>query len=304
MLVGAQEALVVQVSKDNMKKRNKKDWEPIRSGSHVVVGEIKPLKDLESKIYVSTTAPNDPIINEEELSVIKDFFNNNPELKGSKSENLPIEAQKTIEEDNLTIKYTSYSYDPDEPWIQTHSGIRFTPLNANVRMINILDIAHALSMICRFNGHCKSFYSVAQHCVLVSYLCNKENSLWGLLHDSPEFALCDLSTPLKHSGRLEYYKEAESNLMKVICQAFGLSEIEPPDVKEADKTMLYTEERELFNIHRSDWNKGESVPFAIKPLPPQEAKDLFMKRFYELTGTPETYYNHYLHYEYNDINKV
>jgi hypothetical protein len=92
--------------------------------------------------------------------------------------------------------------------------------------------------------------------------------------------------------------------MKVICQAFGLPEIEPPDVKEADKIMLYTEERDLFNIHRSDWKKGDPLPFIIKPLPPQEAKDLFMKRFYELTGTPETYYNHYLHYEYNDINKV
>lgn len=171
----------------------------------------------------------------------------------------------------------------NEPWIQTFSGKRFAPLNPQAASIDIKDIAHALSMQCRFNGHVLDFYSVAQHSVFVSYLCNKENRLYGLLHDSAEAYMCDLSSPLKRSGKFDNFKEVEKNIMKTICKVFHLSENEPHDVKEADLMMLYTEERELFNIHRADWTKGPDVPFKIKPFLPQEAESLFLKRFYELS---------------------
>jgi len=145
--------------------------------------------------------------------------------------------------------------------------------------------------------------SVAQHSVLVSHLCDSAHALHGLLHDASEAYLIDLPSPLKRSGKFNIFKEYENSLQETIYKKFGLSQNEPQSVKFADTKMLYTEARDLFKTLRSDWEiKKEAYPFIIDPLPPQQAKDLFMKRFYELTGTPETYYNHYLKYEYNDIN--
>src|ERR1700727_175318 len=62
------------------------------------------------------------------------------------------------------------------PWLKTHSGRRFCPTNPNPDSIVIQDIAHALSMICRFGGHSSRFYSVGQHSVLVSYICDRKDA--------------------------------------------------------------------------------------------------------------------------------
>src|ERR1035437_8999101 len=61
----------------------------------------------------------------------------------------------------------SQDFDEDQAWIQTYSGRRFCPLSPNPDAIVLQDIAHSLAMQCRFNGHCKKFYSVAQHSVYV-----------------------------------------------------------------------------------------------------------------------------------------
>ena len=65
-------------------------------------------------------------------------------------------------------------FNPDDPWIQTHCGVRFNPTNPALDAIVIEDIAHALSMQCRFSGHTSEFYSVAQHCVGVSHVCDSK----------------------------------------------------------------------------------------------------------------------------------
>jgi hypothetical protein len=70
--------------------------------------------------------------------------------------------------------------------ITTFSDVRFWPLLPNPDDIRIEDIAHALSNQCRFAGHAREFYSVAEHCVRVSQLCRPEEALWGLLHDASE----------------------------------------------------------------------------------------------------------------------
>lgn len=69
-------------------------------------------------------------------------------------------------------------------WIATFTGGVFFPLAPRVEDVRISDIAHALSMLCRFAGHTRGFYSVAQHSVLVSRLCSQQDALWGLLHDA------------------------------------------------------------------------------------------------------------------------
>jgi len=71
-------------------------------------------------------------------------------------------------------------------WIQTFTGRRFRPRNPAPDDFDIRDVAHALSLLCRFNGHCRVFYSVAEHSVRVSRICPPPAALWGLLHDLGE----------------------------------------------------------------------------------------------------------------------
>lgn len=171
----------------------------------------------------------------------------------------------------------------DQGWIQTYTCKKFYPLNPNMDDVCIEDIAHALSNQCRFTGHSNSFYSIAQHSVLVSYLCDHKDALYGLLHDASEAYICDLSSPLKRSGLFENYKNFEKTLQSIIYKKFGLSEQEPVSVKEADVRMLYTEARDLFNEIHLDWEWiKEPYPFKIEALPPGESKDLFLNRFKEL----------------------
>ena len=187
----------------------------------------------------------------------------------------------------------------NDAWIQTYSGRRFTPTNPNPDAIVIQDIAHALSMQCRFSGHVKRFYSVAQHSVLVSYICNFEDALWGLMHDATEAYLIDVPRPLKRSGKFDAYLEFEHKMQLAICKRFVLPEKEPESVKIADTILLATEARDLMSPLRSDWIQDVNpLPFNIDPLGPIEAKDLFMRRFFELSNMPGAY-EHYLYYENN-----
>lgn len=192
---------------------------------------------------------------------------------------------------------TNKGFDKDAAWIQTHSGRRFCPTNPNPDAIVIQDIAHALSMQCRFSGHCKKFYSVAQHSVLVSYICDSQDALWGLMHDASEAYLVDIPRPLKQSGKLNGYVEFERVMQEAVCRRFGLPMKEPPSVKKADTVLLATEARDLMSPLHSDWQQPvEPLPFLIEAWGPDKAKDMFMKRFFELAGFSELHYQHYLKY--------
>jgi hypothetical protein len=154
-------------------------------------------------------------------------------------------------------------------------------------------------MQCRFSGHVKKFYSVAQHSVLVSYICNQEDALWGLMHDASEAYLVDVPSPLKRDPTFKAYLQIEKNMQAAICKRFNLSEQEPASVKVADKILLSTEARDLMSPLHKDWVQPTTpLPFKIDPLGPQDAKNLFMQRFFELMNMP-TSYEHYLQYENN-----
>jgi uncharacterized protein len=190
--------------------------------------------------------------------------------------------------------------DPDTSWIQTHSGRRFNPIKPNPDAIVIQDIAHSLAMQCRFSGHCKDFYSVAQHSVLVSYICDHKDALWGLLHDATEAYLVDVPRPLKRSGKLQGYIEIEAVMQEAVCRRFGLPLIEPPSVKIADTKLLATEARDLMSPLHANWQQPvDPLPFKIEGWEHQKAKDMFMQRFFELTTGPSAklHYEHYLRYK-------
>ena len=171
----------------------------------------------------------------------------------------------------------------ESPWIETYSGRRFCPTDPNPEAIVIQDIAHALSMQCRFSGHSSKFYSVAQHSVGVSYLCDAQDALWGLLHDASEAYLVDIPHPLKASGQFDDYIKFEKRMMEAVCQRFNLPALEPASVKKADKMLLAMEFKVLMK-HRCDTNQNMILPFVIEPMDPESAKKLFLHRFFELQG--------------------
>jgi len=168
-------------------------------------------------------------------------------------------------------------------WIQTFTGRQAWPLRPAEEDICIEDIAHALSMICRYTGHVREFYSVAQHSVIASKIVPLEDAQWALLHDATEAYLCDVARPVKPF--LGDYKKIERRLMNCIANVFNLSGFEPESVKHADLVLLATERRDLMASPPVPWISTENIsPLTdrIHPLPPAEAKKLFLDRFKEL----------------------
>lgn len=157
--------------------------------------------------------------------------------------------------------------------IRTFSGVTFYPLDPRPEEILIEDIAHALSMICRFTGHVKVFYSVGDHSIRVSNLCHPEDKLHALLHDASEAYLSDISRPIKYTEQMSGYRAIEKNLQRCIYKKFMLNETEPPGVKEADRRMLIVEQREFLEglSHREN-----------EPLSQQEAEIAFVTNFNRL----------------------
>lgn len=170
-------------------------------------------------------------------------------------------------------------------WIQLFSGKRFWPLDPRPEDILLEDIAHALSNVCRFTGHVREFYSVAQHSVFVSHRVPEEHALWGLLHDASEAYVCDVARPVKRQREMTHYRLAEKEIMRAVCQRFGLPEVEPAAVKLADNRALYTEARDLLPVIAPEWTwHAEPYDVRVGGLPPATAKRLFLARFAALTG--------------------
>jgi len=169
--------------------------------------------------------------------------------------------------------------------ISTFSGIRFWPLLPNPADIRIEDIAHALSKQCRFAGHSREFYSVAEHCVRVSQHCRPEDALWGLLHDASEAYLSDVPAPLKELPEFEAYRAAERSLQGTIALRFGLPIEQPRSITEADRAVLGIEIRDLLRPlgGRQPGTTPQETKLAItNPWQPRIAKARFLSRFREL----------------------
>ena len=167
--------------------------------------------------------------------------------------------------------------------IQTITGAYFFFDEPEKHDYPIQEIAHALSNLCRYTGHVRQFYSVAQHSVHVSEWVPMGMRMWALLHDASEAYLGDVASPLKRL--LPDYKAIEHRVEQSIAASYGMPFPLPPEIKRADLQMLVTEQSQLmpdgpFDKHH--WPDIEPLPIVIQPLSPRAACDLFLRRYHEL----------------------
>ena len=173
-------------------------------------------------------------------------------------------------------------------WMQTYTGRKFWPLDPREEDIDPADIAHALSLICRFGGHARRFYSVAEHCVLLSYAVAPEHALWALLHDAAEAYVGDMVRPLKRS--MPDYRDAEDAVLMSIALRFGLPwDVKnphrfPAEVADADNRILRNERGALLTPTGHYWPTDdlEPLPIQIVGWQPEFAEVCYLDRLLEL----------------------
>lgn len=181
-----------------------------------------------------------------------------------------------------------------------YSGREVDIFNLKPNDIDIEDIAHALSNLCRYGGHCLFHYSVALHSVLCSY---EEGTiieqLEFLLHDASESFVNDLIRPIKHRPEFEHYRIEEDKIQEIIFNKFKLNYPLSDRVHEVDSQILIRELRDVV-ITQEEINKKSSElstslrdarkilreekikSCSIPKISPEEAEELFLSRFYEL----------------------
>lgn len=169
-------------------------------------------------------------------------------------------------------------------WMQTFTGRAFWPLDPRPEEVDIADIAHALANACRYNGHCRRFYSVAEHSVLMAGGVSPRARLAALMHDSPEGYIFDLIRPVKRS--MPIYRTTETAIWLAICARFNLSPDLPAEVKEADNRILVDERQQNMAPAPMPWADEENVrPLGVtlQFWSPVEAEFEFRRLFDQLT---------------------
>lgn len=189
-----------------------------------------------------------------------------------------------------------------DAWTNTFSGKVARPLEPEKTDYDIEDIAHSLSMQCRWNGHTREFYSVAQHSVYASrYIRVKGESIptkekpykfAALMHDASEYVLCDVPRPIK--GHLGGYKLLEAKTELAIQNHFNIM-VAPhilDAVKLIDNELLVRERTLLVNkapniiwgFETFDDSYIREILTEIPSWNPALAKELFLKAFEELSN--------------------
>lgn len=175
-------------------------------------------------------------------------------------------------------------------WMQTFTGRRFYPQDPVAADLNTADIAHALSLLCRYGGHVTEFYSVAEHCVLMSRfvesVAGKGAALYALLHDATEAYVVDVPRPVKRY--LADYAVIEGRVWEALVEKFGLpTPAIPAIVHEADNRILANEKARL--LPRSEnWPMLaglEPLPVYVAAWKPERAEREYLWRLKELGVT-------------------
>ena len=175
-------------------------------------------------------------------------------------------------------------------YITTYTGEHFEPTDPDPKAIRIEDIAHALSLICRGNGHVRTFWSVGEHCIN----CAKEAQarslsdrivLACLLHDASECFMSDIPRPFKRE--LPEYREHEERLLEMIYEKFlgsPLTSEEQSQMKEIDDAMLWYDLEKLLGEKQT----GEiphlhiDLDYTVRPF--REVEKEYLELYYRYSG--------------------
>lgn len=172
---------------------------------------------------------------------------------------------------------------PDE--IRTFYGINMDPFHPEENQIDIRDIAHSLSLLCRANGHISHFYSVGQHCLNCEIEAaargyDARTRLFCLLHDATECYMSDVTRPVKR--RFPLYYQAETKLAATIYDAlvgYIPTEEQVDRVSEVDDCLLYHEFLELCGVKMFDIAPERKGSLVFNDEPPLKIKERFIKTF-------------------------
>ena len=170
----------------------------------------------------------------------------------------------------------------------TRSGRMLDLLNPDPSQINLQDISHALSRVCRYAGNTEPLYTVAQHSLLVSAFCSQENKLWGLLHDAAEAYLGDVPKPVK--DLCPDYRAIEARIERAVADYFGLPYPIPVEVMRVDK-LVAAEELSSRILFRSEVTslfppaeKLNKVLIFTPPLGSDEVEEIFLSTYLALAA--------------------
>lgn len=180
-----------------------------------------------------------------------------------------------------------------DSWIATYSGKEFDVYSPDLNDICIEDIAHALAYTGRYGGHTNYFYSVAQHCVLMTNHIQQQSwydkvghkwlAQWALLHDAAEAYVGDLPRPIKRAFPDNAFKNMENVVMSAIQEKFRLSGEEPALIKELDHNIVADEAMQLFQKMPSWVTWFTKVGIIIdEAWSPDKAEMRFLAKYREL----------------------
>lgn len=167
------------------------------------------------------------------------------------------------------------------PWIETYTGKQFWFLNPRPEMFDIEDIAHALSMVCRYAGHVTRFYSVATHCCLIAdqFEHDPQTHLTALMHDAAEAYIGDMPSPLKQ--QIPAFRSVEALIEEALAETFGLTYPFPNELKVADLRITMDERQALKSQSTRLWAEDALTPLGvtIPDWSPERAKAEFLDRY-------------------------
>lgn len=199
---------------------------------------------------------------------------------------------RTAKRKAQTLEQGSEAAKVEDEYIETFSGRKFYLFRPT---FFIEDIAHALANNCRYTGHVKHRYSVAEHCVLVSYIMEDQklgDPFEGLMHDAHEAYIGDMASPWKRL--IPEYNVHEARIELAMRQWAGLPDKITKGAKMADYAALLLEARVLMPSKAADWPMAPEVialadkienDYMIQCFNPQAAKHEFTYRYNRLIST-------------------
>lgn len=170
-------------------------------------------------------------------------------------------------------------------YIRTFTGKKFYWERIETNPIDIRDIAHSLAMNCRWTGHVKEFYSVAQHSVYASLEAPPGLEMAALLHDASEAYVHDTPSPLKwylQDHNFTAFSDLERRIDQAICNKFGVTYPRPQIIKEIDLRLLATENRDLMPGGEERMHMVQPYDWKIRALEPAQAEQMFLRRYQRL----------------------